>query len=284
MSLSQPARLLVLSLGARRGGFDDTKERVFELLLALSKYQTHVHPRSSYSYSEDVMELSDVRDILSRYTLVDEYPLDAHLGPDGTDHPQTAVHVDITFRAVMGDTFTSSASWFNGLEHTCMDLYDCCIVFLEVPAPASAQGREAPRLVAVPAVRSVSSMTHLKNTVTDIEAGAEDPECDPQEIRFTSPKGSPNSDWWVEWLYWIPCPGGWWIQVHSDKLKTLGVRRGTVRTDDELTKSLRSGERNISLESADMVREVVELSRTTARRAVELFQVGTGSHIKRPSQ
>jgi hypothetical protein len=172
------------------------KERVLELLLALSKYQAHIHPRSSYSYSQDVMDLGVVQDLLTRYTLVDEYPLDLHQLDAFGNHPSTTRRVDLIFRAVMGDTFISGDSWFNGFKHTPMDLYDCCVVFLEIPIISSEplKSGAATKLCAIPAVRPMSSVeTVLESSPVDVEAGPESPPCDQQEIRRTSPKGTMSS-------------------------------------------------------------------------------------------
>ena len=92
------------------------KMRVLELVIALCKYQTLVHPREINVYLEDVTELDAIRALLNRCTLTTEYPLDRHLGKGrpssaSTDIPGKALSLYI--RAVISDTLLSSTAWFH---------------------------------------------------------------------------------------------------------------------------------------------------------------------------
>src|SRR5882762_7923118 len=57
-------------------GWEELSWRVLDLLVASSRYQMHVHPRGSYSYREDVHSAENACDLLTRCTLIFEYPLD----------------------------------------------------------------------------------------------------------------------------------------------------------------------------------------------------------------
>ena len=263
------------------------KKRVLELILTLCKYQTHVHPRGSYSYREDVMELDAMRDLLAQCTLMNAYPLDLHSFPNPTPTTlQREGTINLTFRALVGDTLLSSVAWFHGSKLTPMDLYDCCLVFLDVPIAPPSPSETAPstRLVAIPVVRSLGRTSKNHSDDADIESGRDlPPEWEHDEMRFSSPKGSPNAgidD--VEWYYWIPCTDGRLIQVSSTKGMVLGApRRGEVMTGEQVTGRLGTGELNISLETVDMVWEVIDMARSVVNMVVNLFGAGLAVNVKR---
>ena len=239
------------------------KERVLELLLALCKYGTLVHPRGSYSYYEDVMDLGSIRQLLAHSTFTNEYPLDSLVEKK----------VTLKIRAVMGDTLLVSTSWFYGSKLTAMDMYDCCVVFLEVSVPSSPSSGDVstPRLLAIPACRPLCASR--ARTRPDVESGPHVIDCDHLEVRRSSPKGLPNPGIEeVEWYIWIPCSNGRWIQVHSTQMKLVGRTLGAdVMTGDEVTKRLGVGDLNIDLENVQMVQGAVEVARTAVQSVRDLF-------------
>jgi hypothetical protein len=273
------------------------RRRVLKLLMALSKYQIHVHPRGSYSYTEDVGSVDEVRDLLERCTFMEEYPLDllhpiekvttASSSSGGTSslstfYPPTLGNraVSVKFQAVIGDTLMSSTSWFCGSKHTPMELYDTSIVFVDVPAAGSASGEKS-RAIAVPAVRVLGAASEKKRS-PDVEGVGRD--VLDEEMRYTSPKGSSNMGVHdVMWIMFVPCGQGRWIEATSVGLKVLGgpPRRASVLTDEELTRRLDSGYWNVSLEKVDMVYDTLALSRQTAERVLDLFGEALGVSVDR---
>jgi hypothetical protein len=278
------------------------RRRVLNLLMVLSKYQIHVQPRRSYSYTEDVGSVDKARDLLARCTFTEEYPLDLLHPTDekttaatsrstSTDNSSSSTFyppmvgkrtVDIKVQAMIGDTLMSSAAWFSGSKHTPMELYDTSIIFIDVPARSAS---EKSRLIAVPAVRVLGATpaeTLSRPRPTDVETVGRD--MLDEEIRFTSPKGSGNlgvDD--VMWVMFIPCGRGRWIEATSVGLKVLGgpPRRASVLTDEELTQRLDSGYWNVSLEKAEMVYDTLVLSRKTGEMVVHLFGTELGVSVDR---
>ena len=115
--------------------------------------------------ARDVNSVDEALDLLARCQVVFEYPLDQlHVAstqstlnaPSSLSQPSTMgcaeETIDITIHAVLGDTFLSSVAWFHGSKYAPMDLYDCIIVFLEVPR-TSHMTTEKPQLLAIPTVR-----------------------------------------------------------------------------------------------------------------------------------
>ena len=157
-----------------------------------------------------------------------------------------------------------------------MDLYDCIIVFLEVPR-TSHMTTEKSQLLAIPAVRplGVASRDLLPTGDTDVESTGRD--MLNEEMRFSSPKGSKNHGMHeVEWCYLIPCEGGRWIHASSTLLKALQTTHGRVMTGRDVTAKLHSGDWNISLEKVEMVCDVLSMSRSVTEMVVNLFGTNLG--------
>jgi hypothetical protein len=251
------------------------RRRVLKLLTALSKYQTHVHPRGSYAYAEDVRSVDEVQDLLAQCTFMEEYPLEEF-------HPveKMTATIDIKVHAMIGDTLMSSVAWFCGSKHTPIELYDTSILFLEVPSDYA--GDEKQRLLAIPVVRVVSSIPSHNPQLQDVESVGRDTL--DEEMCFSSPKGSNNKGIHdIMWVTFIPCGGGRWIEAMAIDMKMLwgSPRSSKVMTNEELTERLESGYWNISLEKAEMVYDTLILSRKTAETVVELFGAGLGVSVDR---
>jgi hypothetical protein len=255
------------------------KTRLLELLFAHSKYQMFVHPRRGNSYLEDVAAFDEVRSLLASSTLTNQYELHEteSLHPSIASGEKT---IDLKIHAIIGDTLISSAAWFQGSKYTPMDLYDCCVVFLEIPPIMSETHSRATtgrKLLAIPAVRPLGAALPVPRIVPrDIElgdSGNDGHDFDELEIhRHSSPKGTQAILGSTEWYCWIPCTRDRWIQVTSSQMKMVGVvMKAQVITSDHLTETLRAGTLNISLDGVDAVRNVIELSRHGASMIVDLF-------------
>jgi len=238
------------------------KRRVLELVLALCQYQTHVHPRERKSYLEDTMDLCEIQSLFTRCTIVDEYPL-AVL-------PAHPANVDVNIIAIMGDTLLSSIAWFYGSKYTSMDLYDCCIIFLEVPSTTSAN-----TILAVPAVRTLCASLRgpIPTPVGDVESASTALDLDPLELRqHHSPKGSPAGPGDVEWFSWIPCSDRRWLQVRSSSLRMLGSkRRAEVLSGEELAVVLQGASLEIDSDEKGVC-EVMARSRAAAQIVMDLIK------------
>ena len=252
------------------------KMRVLDLLVALSKYQMHVHPRGSYSYREDVNSVENACDVLTRCILLFEFPL------DNIPRISTGGTLNVSIHAVMGDTFLSSVAWFCGSKCTPMDLYDCCIIFLEISDHARPT-TEKPRPLAVPAVRVLgyrNPRNFSPSDIDDVESRRQNsPEMD---IPFSTSKGSHNrgiQD--MAWYFFIPCQGNMWIQLGLIPMKVLTSTTGKFMTGEDVTAKLQSGDWGVSLENVEMVRDALLTSRLVTDMVVDLFGTKLGVTVDR---
>jgi len=209
------------------------KNRVLELMFALSKYQMYVHPRAKYSYEGDLHSLEDWNRISSNTVPTSYVPVESL-------HHNHGEKLEVTISAVIGDTLLTSAAWLQGSKLSGMDLYDSCMVVVNYGGSN----------IAVPAARALSSSV---NVFKDIES----------EFHVFSPKGvfndGPSS---VKWDYWIPSSDGRWLHTASDRLRIVGKRSVEMWTDQETTQYLLSSGLNISLRRVEDLKEVVQLSQT----------------------
>jgi hypothetical protein len=211
-----------LSIGLRK--------RVQELMFALSKYQTHVHPRAKYAYEGDLNSTVEWNHVASTTVF-------------GPSVPSESLHQfgerqEITISAVIGDTVLTSAAWLQGSKLTGMDLYDSCIVVVRCGGSN----------IGVPAARALSSSVSV---IDDVEGAAQ----------IFSPKGSVNlGPSAVRWDYWIPNADGLWLHTTSEQLRIVGKRAVEVWTDRETTQDLVTSGLNISLRSVEDLKGVVQFS------------------------
>jgi hypothetical protein len=221
------------------------KRRTLDLVFAMSKSQMHGHPRAVYSYAEDLASLEDVKNFLMRNGTQFEksYPMDLLQNAEGIP--------ELFFASVIGDTLLSSAAWVNGSNLSGMDLYDSCVATFKI----------GDRYLSIPCARSLCISSHTVSR--DIESG---------DSARKSPRGTPNyGQHTVQWYYWIPCSDGRWIQARSEEMKVLGKRQVRLLTSGEVTKSLQSGELDISLLNVDAIKDIVRLSTTTCQILIQMM-------------
>ncbi|KAJ7072982.1 hypothetical protein C8F01DRAFT_1105927 [Mycena amicta] len=193
------------------------KARVVDLALAVGQAQTIGHRRGQEHYAADGFSLAAVQ-LLKKHT--DTYPL------SGT----TRRHLQISIRAIIGDTALSSAIWMLGTTTVPMGPYYGCIVVL-------ANGP------AIPSVRMLNGIS-LRASMSDAE-----------RLHGT------RTWWW----YWVPCSDGKWLEfclAGISAVQDADVHDVAVRTDGELDAFLNSGILNSSgLKNLEEVRHSLELAR-----------------------
>lgn len=205
------------------------KSRIRRLIFALSKYQMHVHPRGAYCYEEDVQSCDTSYNMQARFILT---PEDLHRG-----------EVTLSVVSIVGDTLLSSATWLFGSKLSGMDLYDSCIVVLELNCTT----------VAIPSARVLSGKPRgkLSSWPSDEETGVD---------RQFPPRGGSNTGTDITWWYWIPCGEGKWLQTHSEDMRFLGKRTASIVSDEQVTKTLASGELLVGISEVGHVHEIVRNS------------------------
>jgi hypothetical protein len=225
----------------------EMKERATALLMALARYQTHEHPRGSYSYEEDLLSFEKIADLLPvvRSSFRESLPM-----------KESDESLSISFHGILGDTVLSSAAWLSGSELNGMDLYDATLAIVEVSG----------NKLAVPAVRVLSG-----NTLTAIISS---PKADPERAvpRFRSNKGLPNPGTGITWLYWIPCDDGRWLHVVTENMKVMGARKAQIMSDADVSARLGMPDLNVSLSTVDDVKDTLGFSRRGANILLALIQ------------
>jgi hypothetical protein len=189
-----------------------TRKRVLNLILALSQYQIHNHPRGFYSYEDELLAWESTEAISS--WIQDHFRpyFDTRMVKHG-DHKSK----EVNFVSVIGDTYLSSAAWLHGSKLTGIDLYDSCIAIISYTGT----------LFAIPSARVLGGLA--RNKIDVEKAGL------PQH----PPKGSSN---WgpdaVQWIYWIPCSDGRWLETRTEDMKIIGRREFELLTDSDITRRL----------------------------------------------
>ena len=205
----------------------ELRSRVRNLVCALSKYQMRVHPRGLYCYEEDLQSMDKA------YQTTTNYPLTADL-----------VHSDkleINVVEIIGDTTLSSACWMFSSKLTGMDLYDSCVLILNV----------SDNKIAIPSARVLTDKAAQPKLDAEAAIGPVFPL-----------RGNSNTGRDILWFYWIPCGDDKWLQVSTTDMKFLGPRTATVVSDARVTQMLAGGELLVSISEVAHVKEIVQHSRT----------------------
>jgi len=231
------------------------KDRVLRLVIALSKYLVHVHPRGQYSYQEDCFSPKDLASL--RTTLISYvYPLQPF--PQNITASNSLIKLHIL--GVIGDATLSSASWIMGDNKlTPLDVYDSCILILSIP---TTKGSLSPnKTIFIPAIRVLSgrSMT----STSDIEGYG------PLFI----PKGAGNSGANITWMYWVPFEGRSWLHftVGVNMTKLIGDHEARILDDQQVTAQLTVGNLNISISHVDDVKRILKISQHAAELLVKFL-------------
>lgn len=207
----------------------ELRSRVRNLVCALSKYQMHVHPRGLYCYEEDLQSMEKA------YDMKPKYPLTADL--------LRTEKIQINVAEIIGDTTLSSACWILGSKLTGMDLYDSCILILNV------NGNK----IAVPSARVLTDKAALPKADAEAAIGPVFPL-----------RGNSNTGRDILWLYWIPCGDDRWLQVSTTDMKFIGTRMASIVSDAQVTQKLAGGELLVSISEVAHVKEIVQHSKTAS--------------------
>lgn len=215
------------------------KEHIQRLVLGLAKYETHFHPRGDYSYGQDLLSFESMGLFLAVPT-TDKFPVESLRGSN------TKATLDI--KAVLGDVLLVSVSWLLGSSETRFDLYDCCIIAVQVYGQP----------FVIPAARALAS-TIGASAAQDMEMGEDG-------MLFEKGSGNEGPDI-IKWVYWIPCSDGTWLEAQSENSQVIGSRHVEFFTDDGLTEHLQLNQKDwrISLRRAEEVGEVVQKSYDCSR-------------------
>jgi len=231
----------------------DMKMRVMRLTTSLSKYQIYTHPRGEYSYPHDCFEASEIPSFIARHALA--YPTD--------NLPENVSSIQMSIKAVIGDTTLSSASWIAGSKLTPIELYDSCVVVFNMKEIPASNGNPpiSPSLLAIPAVRVLSGLTVVQP----------DPEKD--AIPHFVPKGESNIGSGIQWRYWIPLDSGRWVflSTQRDFLDIRGPHTGNMMSSVGVTEQLAAGKFNIGFSRVKDVDAALEMSRRSFRNLQEVF-------------
>lgn len=205
----------------------ELRSRARNLVCALSKYQMHVHPRGLYCYEEDLQSIDKAYDQRLHYPL--------------TADQMSGETIEIKVVEIIGDTTLSSACWMFGSKLTGMDLYDSCVLILNVND----------NLVAIPSARVLTDKAAMPKVDAEAAIGPVFPL-----------RGNSNTGRDILWFYWIPLGDGKWLQVSTTDMKFLGTRRATVVSDAQVTQKLAGGELLVSISEVNHVKEIIQHSRT----------------------
>ncbi|PPQ98315.1 hypothetical protein CVT26_013634 [Gymnopilus dilepis] len=225
------------------------KLRIANLVFAVAKCLANLHPRGKEGYAEDSYSAPQISMMLAKSNIFDTYKLQS----DRT----SAIQLDVA--AVVGDITLSSTAWILGSSLSTMDLYDSCVIVLRLP-PSQNQSQ---RYISIPAARVMSSRATPLTDADALEIA------EPLFVPRTMASGAEVTE--REWIYWIPCHTGHWLQLKSRKLSFLGKQMADVMSDEELTTLLSAGTLHISLESSLEVKEIVNHSRKATELLVSVF-------------
>jgi hypothetical protein len=217
------------------------------LVVALSKYQILVHPRSSlkgpWCYLEDMQTMPMINEVLENAewkihgSILD--PLTVEIG----------VPVEIEILGIISDTVLSSMAWIQGSKFTPMDLYDSIILQIRTGSVT--------RLV--PSARALGRVPQsIPKILSDVEAPA---------AQRVLERGATNDGTYVSWAVWIPLTHDRWAQFSTpfEDIKLLGKRTVTAVCGDQVTDRLMAGDLGISLTTVDQVDDVVQKALTAGQ-------------------
>lgn len=225
--------------------------RILSLASGVSRYQAMLHPRMPYCYTQDLQDAPAVyRAIRTSEHLFDRTQINLNARLERSYGGQVTAEVEL--KAVIGDTLLSSMAWLVGSPYTSMDLYDCCLVVIEV----------GNRTVMIPSVRVLSG--HVKEV--------RQPRVDPERgvVGEHTPKGVANDGVDIGWVFWIPLDGDRWLYFVGD-LDFLGKQRMEVLSSVDVTKRLGVADLFVSLRDVRDVEDVLKKSRFVGQLLADLL-------------
>ncbi|RYO92976.1 hypothetical protein DL766_009920 [Monosporascus sp. MC13-8B] len=251
-SIQQGVPKLVRERELRKYGF-----RILSLASGVSQYQTLLHPRMPYCYTEDIHDpIAIYRLVKTSEHLFNKTQIALNVRLEKFHGGQ--VTTDVEIKAVIGDTLLSSIAWLLGSPYTSMDLYDCCLVALEVGS----------RTVMIPSARVLSGhVKEVRQPRVDPEAGI---------VGEHTPRGAVNDGVDIGWVFWVPLDPDRWLYFVGD-LNFIGRQRMEVLSSADVTKRLSMADLFVSLRDVRDVEEAVKKSRVVGRLLVDLLQEDDGT-------
>ena len=232
------------------------RERIVNLMVALSKYMVSVHPRQEHAYRDNVSTPLELRRIIIKTPTMLNYPLNEPLKPSNYNRSQ----VDIEIHAVIGDPTLISAVWLANIPGLTFDsMYDTCILSLKLPLATS-------QYATIPCVRFLAGVPASEPLVFDEETN-QPLDSVPQFF----PKGrlhDPQCTWW----YLIPAGERSWLVIRQDVWSpVLGKHSAEVMSDERVTAILSRGNLLISIAHVDDVKSALENSRKARETLTEIL-------------
>jgi hypothetical protein len=234
------------------------RERVVNLMVALSKYMISVHPRQEHAYRDNASTPSELRRIIIETPAMLNYPLNESLKLSNYKMSQ----VDIEIHAVIGDPTLVSAVWLANVPGlTFENMYDTCILSLKLPLfGATSQYATIPCVHFLAGVPASEPLTFDEETNQPLDS-----------VPQFYPKGrlqEPQCTWW----YLIKAGERSWLVVRQDfRSPVLGKHSAEVMSDERVTAILSRGNLLISIAHVSDVKSALENSRMARETLTEIL-------------
>jgi hypothetical protein len=235
------------------------RDRVVNLMVALSKYMISVHPRREDAYRDNVSTTSELRRVIIETPTILNYPLSQNeLQPSNHDRLQ----VDIEIHAVIGDATLVSAVWLANVPGlTFENMYDTCILCLKLP-PSGTTSRYA----TIPSVRFFNGVSVSEPSSFDEETN-QPLDTTPQFLPKGQLRDTPST-WW----YLIPAGERRWLMVrHAVESPVLGKHSAELVSDERVTAILSRGHLLVSIAHVNDVKSALGNSRKARETLTEIL-------------
>ena len=234
------------------------RERVVNLMVALSKYMISVHPRHEHAYRDNASTLSELRRIIIETPTMLNYPLSESLKPSNYNRSQ----VDIEIHLIIGDPTLISAVWLANIPGlTFENMYDTCILSLKLPLFGATS-----QYATIPCVRFLAGVSASEPLAFDEETN-QPLDSLPQFHPKGQLQGLPCT-WW----YLIPAGEQSWLVIRQDIFSPiLGKHSAEVMSDERVTAILSRGNLFISITHVDDVKSALENSRKARETLTEIL-------------
>jgi len=234
------------------------RDRVVNLLMALSKYTISVHPRREDAYWDNVSTASELRRIITETPIMLNYPLSESLKSSNYNTSQ----VDIEIHSIIGDPTLISAVWLANIPGlTFENMYDTCILSLKLPLFGATS-----QYATMPCVRFLVSGSASDSLPFDEETN--EPLDSAPHFYLKSRLPEFPCTWW----YLIPAGEGSWLVIRQDVLSpALGKHSAEVMSDERVTAILSRGNVQNSITHVDDVKSALDNSRKARETLTEIL-------------
>ncbi|KIK06053.1 hypothetical protein K443DRAFT_3365 [Laccaria amethystina LaAM-08-1] len=234
------------------------RERVVNLMVALSKYMISVHPRQEHAYRDNASTPSELRRIIIETPTMLNYPLNESLKLSNYKMSQ----VDIEIHAVIGDPTLVSAVWLANVPGlTFENMYDTCILSLKLPLFGATS-----QYATIPCVHFLAGVPALEPLTFDEETNQ--PLDSVPQFYAKGRLQEPQCTWW----YLIPAGERSWLVVRQDfRSPVLGKHSAEVMSDERVTAILSRGNLLISIAHVSDVKSALENSRMARETLTEIL-------------